>query len=99
MSANSVWPPLSATLRPESRENFDGIARNELSECHSRLPRLNSRVRSSRASGLPSLPRLDTSAMSVLSRRSSSFIKLLPSDRSISPKLRLNATCCSSLRL
>ena len=61
MSANSVLPPFGFTTRADSSENFAGIARNELSECHRRLPRLNRRRRSSRRSGLPSLPRLETS--------------------------------------
>ena len=49
-------------MRPDSSEYFAGIALNELSECHSRLPRLYSRRRLSRASGWLSLSRLDTSA-------------------------------------
>ena len=68
MSANSVLPPLSTTTRPERSEYFAGIARNELSECQSWLPRLNSRRRSSRASGLLSCPRFETSSISGLSR-------------------------------
>ena len=65
MSANSVLPPFAFTTRADSSEYLAGIARNELSECHSMLPRLNSRWRLSRGSGLPSLPRLETSFMPV----------------------------------
>ena len=61
MSANSVLPPLGFTTRADNSENFAGIGRNELSECHRQLPRLNRWVRLSRGSGLPSLPRLETS--------------------------------------
>ncbi len=71
MSANSVSPPLGFTTRAESSEYFAGIARNELSECQSMLPRLNMRWRLSRGSGLPSLPRFDTSFMPLESRLSS----------------------------
>ena len=52
MSANSVLPPWLATVRAERIEYFAGMARNELSECHSRLPRLNMRRRSSRGERL-----------------------------------------------
>ena len=41
MSANSVLPPFGFTTRADSSENFAGIGRNELSECHRQLPRLN----------------------------------------------------------
>src|ERR1700754_3092755 len=41
MSANSVLPPFGLTTRADSSENFAGIGRNELSECHRQLPRLN----------------------------------------------------------
>ena len=63
MSANSVLPPIGFTTRAESREYLAGIARNELSECQSMLPRLNRRWREARSSGRPSRPRLDTSFM------------------------------------
>ena len=57
--------------RADSSEYFAGTALNELSECHSRLPRLNSRRRSSRASSLLSLSRLETSLhVHATSRRS-----------------------------
>src|SRR3977135_4368416 len=52
MSANSVLPPVGLTTRADSSENFAGMGRNELSECHRQLPRLNRCVRLSFASGL-----------------------------------------------
>ncbi len=52
MSANSVLPPLDGIARADSSEYLAGIGLNELSECHSRLPRPNSRRRSSRANDL-----------------------------------------------
>ena len=97
MSANSVSPPLLFTVRADSSEYLAGMARNELSECHSRLPRLNRRCRLSRASGLPSLPRLDTSFMPVVRRRSAGLVTLPPRAFSMAPKLRLKAICCSSV--
>src|SRR5262249_47536965 len=48
MSANSVLPPAGFTTRADSSEYFAGVARNELSECQSMLPRLKSRTRDSR---------------------------------------------------
>src|SRR5260370_36537582 len=51
MSANSVLPPFDGTLRACSSEYFAGIALNELSECHRRLPMADSRRRASRADG------------------------------------------------
>ena len=51
MSANSVLPPTGFTTRAESREYLAGIARNELSECQSMLPRLNRRWREARSQG------------------------------------------------
>ena len=62
MSANSVLPPFDGTLRACSSEYFAGIALNELSECHRRLPIENSRRRSSRAIGRLCWSRLETSA-------------------------------------
>ncbi len=65
---------MDGIARAESSENFAGIARYELSECQSSLPRLNMRRRSSRASTLLSLSRFEMSAMSKDSRRSLSFM-------------------------
>ena len=53
MSANCVLPPFDGMLTACSNEYFAGIALNELSECHSRLPMANSRRRSSRAQEPP----------------------------------------------
>src|SRR4030081_2480579 len=53
MSANSVLPPFGFTMRADSSENFAGIGRNELSECHRQLPRLNRWTRLSGGSGFP----------------------------------------------
>ena len=61
------------------------------------LPMLNRRWRLSRASGLPSLPRLDTSFMPVTSRLSCGLVTLPPRASSIGPKLTVNAICCSSV--
>ena len=72
MSANSVLPPLPGIVRACSSEYFAGVGLNELSECHSMLPRLNSRRRSSRARISLSLPRFEMSPISGASRRSSS---------------------------
>ena len=93
MSANSVLPPEGCTTRADSSEYLAGIARNELSECHSRLPRLNRCTRESRSSGAPSLPRLDTSFMPSGSRLSSGLVTLPPRASSSGPKLRLNTIC------
>ncbi len=70
MSANSVLPPADGMSRADSSEYFAGTALNELSECHSRLPRLNSRRRSSRARSWLFLSRLEMSLTSIDSRRS-----------------------------
>src|SRR6185369_12630517 len=97
MSANSVLPPFGFTTRADSSENFAGIGRNELSECHRQLPRLNRLTRLSRGSGLPSLPRLETSFRPVWSRESSGLTTLPPRGFSRSPKFSANAICCSSV--
>src|SRR5262245_22092494 len=97
MSANSVLPPAGLTTRADSSEYFAGITRNELSECQSRLPRLNRCTRESRSRGRPSRPRLETSFMPTANRRSSGFVMLPPRASSRRPKLRLNAICCSSV--
>ena len=77
MSANSVLPPVPGTLRADNNEYFAGIARNDASECHSRLPRAVSRIRSDAARNLPSRSRLEMSAISICgSRRSSGFAHL-----------------------
>jgi len=91
-----VLPPRDGTLRACRSEYFAGIALNELSECHSRLPRANSRRRSSRAKTFWCLSRLDTSANVVGSRSSSGARRLVPIACSISPRLRVKASCCSS---
>src|SRR6266545_2372561 len=97
MSANSVFPPFGFTTRADSREYLAGMARNELSECQSMLPRLNARSREARSSGRPSLPRLETSFMPTCRRLSSGLVMLPPRASSRRPKLRLNAICCSSV--
>ena len=51
------------------------------------LPMLNRRWRLSRASGLPSLPRLETSFMPVASRLSCGLVTLPPRASSMAPKL------------
>ena len=61
MSANSVLPPAGGICRAESAEYFAGVGLNELSECHSMLPRPNSRLRSSRAITWLFLSRLEMS--------------------------------------
>ena len=71
MSANSVLPPFDGMIRACSSEYLAGVALNELSECHRRLPIANSRRRSSRANGLLCWSRLETSAK-VVGRRYSS---------------------------
>ena len=68
MSANSVSAPQLGMTRPESSEYFAGIGRNELSECHSRSPSLKNQMRSSAERMLPSLSRLEKSAMPGPSR-------------------------------
>src|SRR5882757_5579706 len=97
MSANSVLPPFGFTMRADSSENFAGIGRNELSECHRQLPRLNRCARWPFGSGLPSLPRLETSFRPVWSRESSGLTTLPPRGFSRSPKFSAKAICCSSV--
>src|SRR5258708_12981872 len=100
MSANSVLPPFGLTTRADSSEYFAGIGRNELSECHRQLPRLNRCTRLSRGSGLPSLPRLGTSLRPVVSPASPSLAPVPPRPPSRSPNLRAQPTSsppCSSL--
>src|SRR5262245_51124826 len=97
MSANSVLPPTGFTTLADRSEYFAGIGRNELSECQSMFPRLNSRTRDSRDSGWPSRPRFDTSFMPTWRRLSSGFVMLPPRASSRLPKFWLNAICCSSV--
>ena len=78
MSANSVLPPFDGIERACSSEYFAGTTLNELSECQSRLPMANRRRRSSRANGLLSLSRLETSANVVGRRWSSGRRRLVP---------------------
>src|SRR5262245_3329438 len=85
-------------LRAWSSEYFAGTALNELSECQSRLPMAKRRRRSSRANTRLSLSRLDTSANVVGSRSSSAARRLVPMACSMSPRLRVKASCCSSSR-
>src|ERR1700693_599223 len=73
MSANSVSAPHDGMTRPESSEYFAGTGRNELSECHNRSPSLKNHTRSSADMILPSLSRLEKSAMPAPSRLSSPF--------------------------
>src|SRR5919206_392137 len=98
MSAYSVLPPTGFTTRAERSEYFAGIARNELSECHSMLPRLKRRCRESRSSGAPSRPRFETSFIPTWSRRSSGAVMFPPRASSSGPKCWLNAICCSSVK-
>ena len=63
MSANSVLAPHDGSTRPDSSEYFAGTGRNELSECHSRSPSLKNHTRSWSDMILPSLSRLEKSAM------------------------------------
>src|SRR5713101_3198063 len=86
MSANSVLPPVGFTTRAESRAYLAGIARNELSECQSMLPRLNRRWREARSRGRPSRPRLDRSFMPTWRRLSSGLVMLPPRASSRAPK-------------
>jgi hypothetical protein len=83
-------------LRAESSEYFAGITLNELSECQRRLPMANSRRRSSRAYGWWFLSRFDTSAKVVGRRSSSGRRRPVPIACSMSPRLRVKASCCSS---
>src|SRR5215831_12678493 len=96
MSANSVLPPLDVTLRACSSEYLAGTTLNELSECHSRLPMEKRRRRSSRAKGLLSLSRLDTSAKVVGRRYSCGARNPVPIASSSSPRLREKASCSAS---
>ncbi len=89
MSANSVLPPADGMRRADSSENFAGTALNELSECHSRLPRLNSRRRSSRASTWLFLSRLEMSLTSRIDQPPLLPQFMSPVACSSSPKLRL----------
>src|SRR5438552_17789470 len=97
MSANSVLPPFGFTTRADSSENFAGIGRNELSECHRQLPRLNRCARSSFFIGLPSLPRFETSFSPVCSRESSGLPILLSRGFSGLPHFSENARCCCAV--
>ena len=54
-------------------------------------------ARLSGGSGLPSLPRLETSFSPVESRESSGLMILPPRGFSRSPKFSANAICCSSV--
>ena len=94
MSANSVLPPFSGMTRACSSEYLAGVGLNELSECHSMLPRPNSRRRSSRARISFSRPRLEMSAISGASPRC--CCRWIPCDVACSsgPKWRLKASCC-----
>src|SRR5262249_55467529 len=96
MSANSVLPPLDVTLRALSSEYLAGTTLNELSECHSRLPMEKSRRRSSRANGLWSLSRLDTSANVVGRRYSWAARNPVPIASSSSPRLCEKVSCWAS---
>src|SRR5216683_3753259 len=79
-----------------SSEYFAGTGLNELSECHRRLPMANSRRRSSRANGVLSLSRLETSAKVVGRRASLAARRLVPMACSISPRLLVKASCWAS---
>ena len=81
--------------RAESRENLAGVALKLLSLCQSMLPRLNSRLRSSRAMTLPSWCRLEMSFTSIDSRRAWPWT-MSPVAISSGPKCRLKAICCAS---
>ena len=61
-------------IRADSNEYFAGMARNEASECHSRLPSAIRRTRSSAARSLLSRSRLEMSAISSFRRRSSGLL-------------------------
>src|SRR5262245_31303927 len=88
--------PLEGTLRAWSSEYFAGVTLNELSECQRRLPIPNSRRRSSRANTWLCWSRFDTSANVVGRRYSVGARRLVPIACSIAPRLRVNASCCSS---
>src|SRR5689334_17419548 len=95
MSANSVLPPFDGTERACSSEYLAGTTLNELSECQSQLPSEKSRVRLSRANTWLFTSRFDTSASVVGSRYCSR--RPVPMACSMSPRLRVNASCCSSV--
>src|SRR5260370_76808 len=95
MSANSVLPPFDGTDRACRSEYLAGTTLNELSECQSRLPSEKSRVRLSRAKTWLFTSRFDTSAKVVGSRYCSR--RPVPIACSISPRLRVKASCCSSV--
>src|SRR5215510_8361857 len=96
--ANSVLPPREGTLRAWSSEYFAGITLNELSECQRRLPMANSRRRSSRVNTWLFLSRFDTSANVGGSRYSLGARRLEFAVCSRLPRLRVKASCCSSVR-
>jgi len=97
MSANSVCPPRSTTIRPDSSEYFAGTARYELSECPSRSPRLNIRRRLSLASGRCWLSRV----RGVLHVERQPSLRRVgdaaAGDASSDPKFRVKAHCASSV--
>src|SRR5262249_33944158 len=95
MSANSVLPPLDGIERACSSEYLAGTTLNELSECQSRLPSEKSRVRLSRPKTWLFTSRFDTSANVVGSRYCSR--SPVPIACSISPRLRVKASCWSSV--
>src|SRR6266851_1553145 len=95
MSANSVLPPFDGTERACSSEYLAGTTLNELSECQSRLPSEKSRVRLSRANTWLFTSRFETSAKVVGSRYCSR--SPVPIACSISPRLRVKTSCCSSV--
>src|SRR5688572_24102354 len=96
MSANWVLPPFEGMLMACSSEYFAGTTLNDESECHSRLPMANSRRRSSRGYGVLFLSRLETSAKVVGRRVSLAARRLVPIACSISPRLRVKASCWAS---
>src|SRR5918993_585073 len=96
MSANWVSPPFDGMLMACSSEYLAGTTLNEESECHSRLPMANSRRRSSRGYGVLFLSRLETSAKVVGRRVSLAARRLVPIACSISPRLRVKASCWAS---
>src|SRR5215467_5546431 len=97
MYANSVLPPFDGIARACSSEYFAGITLNELSECQRRLPMANSRRRSSRANTWLFLSRFDTSANVGGSRYSSGARRLEFTVCSRLPRLRVKASCWSSV--
>ena len=98
MSANSVLPPFGFTTRADSSENFAGIGRNELSECHRQLPRLNRWARLIARQRLAVLAEIGD----VVEPGGEPVIFLLGrrcrrARFSRSPKFSANAICCSSV--